>query len=78
VWEAKIAVSSAYVATVVVLVVSRSAVYKRYNIGPSTVPWGTPECMGNKSVYSLPCLESDSSSRNERTCFTARDKISGK
>jgi hypothetical protein len=36
-------VSSANVATVVLLVVGKSAVYSRYNNGPSTLPCGTQD-----------------------------------
>jgi hypothetical protein len=40
---ASIAVSSANVTTVVLVVVGRSAVYIRYSKGPRTLPCGTPE-----------------------------------
>jgi hypothetical protein len=36
-------VSSANVAVVVLLVVGKSAVYSRYNNGPSTLHCGTPD-----------------------------------
>jgi hypothetical protein len=31
--------------------VGRSAVYSRYNNGPRTLPYGTPELTGDHSVY---------------------------
>jgi len=55
-WEANTAVSSANVAVIVSLIVGRSAVNSRYNSGPSTLPWGTPDLMGNKLVWKSPYL----------------------
>ena len=43
---ANIAVSSAYVATVTSLLIGRSAAYKVYRTGPSTLPCGTPDLIG--------------------------------
>jgi hypothetical protein len=40
---ARRAVSPANVAIVVLLIVGKSAVYSRYNNGPSTLPRGTPD-----------------------------------
>jgi hypothetical protein len=40
---ARRAVSATNVAIVVLLVVGKSAVYSRYNNGPSTLPCGTPD-----------------------------------
>jgi len=40
------AMSSANVAMMVSCLVGISAVKRRYNRGPGTLPWGTPECMG--------------------------------
>jgi hypothetical protein len=47
------AVSSAKVAEVDPGEVGRSAVYSRYNIGPRTLPWGTPALTDDSSVYSV-------------------------
>lgn len=48
--EAKIAVSSANVAVVVLRWVGMSAVYRLYNIGPRTDPCGTLAEIGLRSV----------------------------
>jgi hypothetical protein len=45
---ARMAVSSANVAMVVVGEVGRSAVYMRYSNGPRTLPWGTPAWTGDR------------------------------
>jgi hypothetical protein len=47
------AVSSVKVAVVDYGEVGRSAVYSRYNIGPRTLPWGTPALTDDISVYSV-------------------------
>jgi hypothetical protein len=46
-----IAVSLAKVAVVDSGEDGRSAVYRRYNNGPRTLPWGTPAFTGDSSVY---------------------------
>ena len=46
--------SSAYVATVTSLLIGRSAVYKVYRTGPSTLPCGTPDLIGWHSDISCP------------------------
>jgi hypothetical protein len=45
------AISSAKVAVVDCVEVGRSAVYSRYNNGPTTLPWGTPALTDDSSVY---------------------------
>jgi hypothetical protein len=45
--EARIAVSSVKVA----MEVGMPAVKSRYKSGPRTLPWGTPEWIGDKGVY---------------------------
>jgi hypothetical protein len=37
--------------------VGTSVVYNRYNKGPRTLPWGTPELNGESSVYSVSTLK---------------------
>lgn len=53
VWHAKTTVSSAYVEPMLVLLVGKSAIYKRYNKVVKTLPCWTPACIGCKLVYSL-------------------------
>lgn len=50
--DANRVVSSAKVAIVVKDDTGKSAVKIRYNIGPRTIPCGTSDCIGDKSVYS--------------------------
>jgi hypothetical protein len=52
VWEAIIAVLSAYVAVSVRLETGRSAVSMEYKMGPRILPWGTPDCMVCSAVHS--------------------------
>jgi hypothetical protein len=47
------AASSAKVAVVNSGEVGRSAVYRRYNDDPRTLPWGTPALTVESSVYSV-------------------------
>jgi len=42
-------VSSANVPVVKFGACGRSDVNRRYNIGPRTLPWGTPELIGNRA-----------------------------
>ena len=42
-WVVMIAVSSAYVLRVVLVVCGKSAVYNVYRYGPRMLPWGTPD-----------------------------------
>jgi hypothetical protein len=50
---ATIAVSSAKFAVVDSGEAERSAVYGRYNNGPTTLPWGTLALTDDSSVYSV-------------------------
>jgi len=45
-------VSSAYVPIVMFGACGRSDVNRRYSIGPRTLPWGTPELIGNRAETS--------------------------
>jgi hypothetical protein len=38
-------------------VVGRSAVYSKYNMGPNTLPCGTPACIGYKVDVACPCFK---------------------
>jgi hypothetical protein len=52
-YVATTALSSAKVAMVDCGEVGRSAVYRRYNNGPRTLPWGMPALTGEHCVYSV-------------------------
>ena len=55
-WVVRMAVSSAKVLTIVVSVCGISAVYIVCNSGPTLLPWGTPESVGNGDEVSLLCV----------------------
>jgi hypothetical protein len=52
-WIVPTAVSSEKVAMADSGEVGRPAVYRGYNNGPRTLPWGMPALTGHSSVYSI-------------------------